>query len=327
MRALTLTEGRRLEVRDVPDPEAAPGQVVVRVAACGICGSDLHMVEAGLLEPGTILGHEASGTIAEVGDGVEHVRAGDPVAIYPFEPCGSCDACASGATARCRIALGTTIGLGLRPGGFAERVTVSASMLRPLPTALPVELGALAEPLAVALHGLRRSRIGHGVTVGVVGCGPIGLCAILAAKAMGAGRVWASDPNAFRADLALRAGADEAGATVREADVVVECAGARGTLDTAVGAARGGGQVVLLAVNVKGDEVYPFSWVVKEVDVVPGFGYTRDEYDEAARLIASGSVDVAPIVTRRVGLDDADEAFFALLGGAPEGKVLVVPSG
>lgn len=219
----------------------------------------------------------------------------------------------------------TTIGLGFRPGAFAELIEVGPGMLHKLPPSLPVELGAVAEPLAVALHGYRRSRFEPGMTVGVIGCGPIGLSAVLLAKALGAGAVWASDRNAFRAELAGHLGADQTGPSPRDADLVVECAGAQGTIDLAVSSARGGGQVVILAVNIKGDTVYPFTWVTKEVDLVPCLGYTKDEYDEAAEMIATGRVDVAPMITRRASFEEADEAFFALLDGAAEGKVLLTP--
>lgn len=325
MRAVTLNAENRLHVIEVSDPEPGRSGVVVRVAAAGICGSDLHMVQAGILPQGAILGHETAGIVEEVGPDVAGVAPGDPVAIYPLEPCGTCETCAAGASGRCPTAIATTIGLGLRPGGFAELIGAAPSMLRPLPAGLPIEHGALVEPVAVALRGFKRSRFEPGMTVGVVGCGPIGLCAVLVAKALGAAHVWASDTNAFRAELAGRAGADDTGAGTREADLVVECAGARGTLTAATGAARPGGQVLLLAVNMQPDEVYPFSWVVKELEVVASLAHTFDEFDEAARLIASGTIDPAPVITRRVGLDETDEAFFGLLAGAAEGKVLVTP--
>lgn len=326
MRALTLGDDGRFEVRDVPDPQPAPDEVVLRVAACGICGSDLHMVEAGVIPPAAILGHEASGVVESVGEAVEDLAPGTPVAVHPFDPCGSCENCRSGATQRCADVATSTIGLGSRPGAFAERLRVRPGMLYPLPDGFPVELGALAEPLAVALHGFRRADFEPGMDVGVVGCGPIGLCSVLVARALGAGHIWASDPNDFRAELASRVGADAAGRSTGAADLVLECAGAPGTIDLAVQSARSGGQVVILAVNMKGDTVFPFTWVTKETDIIPCLGYTKREYDEAATMIAAGTVDVAQLVTKRTSLDETDEAFFGLLEGAPEGKVLVVPN-
>lgn len=324
MRALTVSEDHRLAASVLPDPEAGPGVVVVRVSACGICGSDLHLMDSRIAPPGAVLGHEAAGVVDAVGSGVEGLRPGDAVAIHPFDPCGACPPCRAGAEQRCLQNAFTTLGLGLRPGAYAELVAVSAGMAVPVPSSA-LDRVAVAEPLAVALHGLRRSRLEPGMKVGVIGCGPIGLCAVLAAKASGAGPVWAADTNDFRAALAARVGADESGRVPKEADIVFECAGAQGTVDLAVGSTGGGGQVVLLAVNVKGDTVYPFTWVTKEVDIVPCLGYTKAEYEEAASWIASGRVDVEPMITRRVSLEEADEAFFALLEGAPEGKVFVVP--
>lgn len=325
MRAVVTGPSGELTVTDVDDPRAGPGEVVVRVAACGICGSDLSMLDANVVPPGVILGHEASGVVASVGEGVTEVRDGQPVAIHPFDPCGACEPCAAGATQRCVRTAESTIGLGLRPGAYAEHVVVSPAMLHVLPDAFPVELGAIAEPAAVALHGFRRSRFQPGMSVGVIGCGPIGLCAVMVAKALGAGPVWASDPNAYRADLAAAVGADHTGPSPREADVVIECAGAPGTVDLAVSATGGGGQVVLLAVNITGDTVYPFTWVTKEVEIVPCLGYTRAEYTDAADLVASGAVDASAIVTRRVGLDGTAGAVRGLLDGAADGKVLVIP--
>ncbi len=323
---MTFGSSGRFEVRDVPDPAPNPGSVVVRVSACGICGSDLHLVESGIVPPGAILGHEAAGIVEAVGDGVDGFERGQPVAIHPFDPCRECDNCLAGATQRCVNVAASTIGLMLRPGAFAELIEVSPGMLYRLPGDLPTELGALAEPLAVALHGFYRASFESGMDVGVIGCGPIGLCAVLVAKALRTGHVWACDTNEFRANLAADIGADVTGRSPREADLVVECAGAAGTIDLAVQSARGGGQVVILAVNVKGDTVFPFTWVTKEVDLIPCLGYTKREYTEAAKMIASRGVDVEPMVTRRAPLDEADEAFFALVHGADEGKVLVVPS-
>jgi threonine dehydrogenase-like Zn-dependent dehydrogenase len=324
VRALTVTPEHRFAVTDVADPVAAPGNVVVRVAACGICGSDLHLMESRVMPPGVVMGHEAAGVIDTSGDGVE-LEPGTRVAINPFDPCGQCAPCRSGAEQRCVDNATTTIGLGLRPGAYAERIEISASMAVPVDGKAPLTDVAVAEPLAVALHGFNRSRFEPGATVGVIGCGPIGLCAVIVAKSLGAGSVWASDVNEFRAGLAGRVGADEFGPAPKEADIVFDCAGAKGTIDLGVSSAPGGGQLVVLAVNLKGDSVYPFTWVTKEVDIVPCLGYSRAEYAQCAEWIASGAIDVSSIVTRQVALDEADDVFFALLDGAAEGKVIVTP--
>jgi (R,R)-butanediol dehydrogenase/meso-butanediol dehydrogenase/diacetyl reductase len=272
-----------------------------------------------------VLGHEASGVVEAVGSGVVGLAPGDHVAIQPFDPCGTCGPCASGASQRCVNNALTTIGLGFRQGAYADLIALSPQMCVKVPEDAPLDLVALAEPLAVAYHGIERSNLAGGMTVGVIGCGPIGLSAVALARTFGAGSVWAADPNPFRRELAARMGADDVAAGPQDADLVFECAGAKGTVDLAVGAVRGGGQLILLAVNIKGDSVYPFTWVTKEAQIVACLGYTVDEYRECARLIADGEVDVAPMVTRRVSLEQTDEAFFALLDGASEGKVLVMP--
>lgn len=325
MRAVTVTDAFRLTVSDVPDPALGPDDVLVRVSACGICGSDLHLMEAKLLPPGAVLGHEASGVVESVGAEVADFVAGDHVAIEPFDPCGACEACAAGESQRCVNNALTTIGLGFRQGAFAELISLSPQMLVKVPGDVPLDLAALTEPLAVAYHGFARSNFEPGMTVGVIGCGPIGLCAIGLARTLRAGSVWGCDPNGFRRGLAGSMGAHEVTASPKEADIVFECAGAKGTVDLAVGAVRGGGQVVLLAVNLKGDAVYPFTWVTKEAQIIGCLAYTIAEYAECAAMIGDGRVDVAPMVTRRVGLEEVDETFFALLDGPPEGKVLVTP--
>ena len=278
---------------------------------------------------GAVLGHEASGVVERVGDEVAGLAAGDHVAIQPFDPCGTCEPCTSGASQRCVNNALTTIGLGFRQGAYAERIALRPQMCVKVPSEVPLDVVCLAEPLAVAYHGFERSSFASGMTVGVIGCGPIGLAAVALAKALGADRVWAADPNPFRQELATALGADEAGTSppghLGDADLVFECAGAKGTVDLAVGAVRPGGEVILLAVNLKGDSVYPFTWVTKEARIVPCLGYTIEEYATCAALISSGDVDVAPMITRRASFEETDEAFFALLDGAAEGKVVVVP--
>jgi threonine dehydrogenase-like Zn-dependent dehydrogenase len=325
VRAPTVTQDSRFAVSEVPDPDLSNDAVLVRVAACGICGSDLHMMEAKIVPSGAVMGHEAAGVVEAVGSSVTSFGAGDHVAIQPFDPCGTCEPCLGGTSQRCVNNALTTLGLGFRPGAYAELVAVSTQMLVKVPGEVSLDEVALAEPLAVALHGFERSRFEAGMSVGVIGCGPIGLCAVLCAKALGASHVWASDPNEFRLELARTLGADEATRHPGSADMVVECAGAAGTIDLAVSATHPGGEAVILAVNMKGDSVFPVTWVIREVTITPCIAYTVAEYAKAAEWIATGRVDVAPMITRRVGLDDANEAFFSLLDGAAEGKVLITP--
>jgi (R,R)-butanediol dehydrogenase/meso-butanediol dehydrogenase/diacetyl reductase len=160
------------------------------------------------------------------------------------------------------------------------------------------------------------------MSVGVIGCGPIGLSTVVLARHLGASSVWAIDTNPYRLGLAEEIGAQ---ARSSDADVVFDCAGAQGTVDLAVASARLGGKAVILAVNLKGDNTFPFVWVSREVDMFPALGYTLDEYAECAGWISSGQIDVKPMITRRVSLDETDEAFFALLDGAPQAKVLITP--
>ena len=205
MRAAVLTAARpALEVVELPDPTPAPGEVVVRVTGCGICGSDLHVASM-MGTPGTVLGHEIAGTIESLGDGVDRWPIGRPVAVRPFTGCGTCRWCQTGRADHC--ALFKFIGFG-RPGGFAERVVCDARELFAFPASVTGPDQALVEPLAVARRSMRRTGDVTGQTVAVLGAGPIGLGVTAWAHRLGATHVVVSDPSAERRALAAALGAD-----------------------------------------------------------------------------------------------------------------------
>ncbi|MFY9586660.1 MAG: alcohol dehydrogenase catalytic domain-containing protein, partial [Actinomycetota bacterium] len=206
MRAVRLTGARALDVIDLPTPEPSRDDVVIRVASCGICGSDLSCYKTGVYT-GSVLGHEFAGVVEAAANGSGY-SAGQAVLVDPKVPCGECRDCLTGAAYRCVAALTAGPG-GMRDGGFAQFVSVPSSCLHPLPEGLRLEDGCLTEPLAVAIHGIERAGgIAAGEDAVVVGLGPIGLLTIAALRARGAGAITGIDPVGVRRDLAEQLGAD-----------------------------------------------------------------------------------------------------------------------
>ncbi len=348
MRAAVWHAAGDVRVEDVAEPgDPAPGQAVVAVSMCGICGTDVHEFTEGPVlirpaahpltgqQPPLILGHELSGTVVAVGDGGPADLAGRRVTVDPCWRCGTCYWCVRGDYHICRI--GGSVGLA-SDGALAPLVTVPAAGLVPLPDAVDDLAGALIEPLAVALHAVRRGGVGPGDRVLVLGAGPIGSAVTLAASAAGAAEVFVSDPVAGRRARVLDLGAAEAydpqHTDVRREvflrcgrvgpDVVFECTGAAALVSQAVDAARRGGTVVLLGVGHGRAELRPISVTAFERTVIGSLGYNQD-LPRAVALVASGRIDPRPLVTSVVPLGrvvpDALEPLAA--GGRGQVKVLV----
>ncbi|WP_242900802.1 2,3-butanediol dehydrogenase [Actinomadura terrae] len=340
MKAAVWYQARDVRVEDVPSAPPGPGEVAITVAYCGICGSDLHEYadgphaipvgephpESGRRAPLT-LGHEFSGTVAEVGPGVEGFSPGDRVAVEPHYRCGDCARCRAGEYNLCdHFGFAGLMG----DGGLAERAVVPSYMLHRLPDNVSLEQAAVFEPAAVALHAIRRSGLVPGESVAVVGLGPIGLLIVQLAARYGAGRVVASDPSEKRRDLAVRLGATEAvgvGALPSgDADVAFEAVGTEGTLRDSLAATRRGGRVVLAGLG--GTFAFDaFALVNNEQSIIGTVGY-RDVHPELIRLAAEEGMDFTPIVTSTVPLADVVAGGFETLLGAgskEEIKVLVRP--
>lgn len=336
MRAVVLTgiDGR-LETTEVDDPVPGPGQVVARIRACGICGSDLHIAKA-FGQPGTIMGHEIAGIIEDVGAGVDDRWApGTPVTARPFSSCGQCHFCHTGRPDHCRQfhLLGAT-----RPGGFAEQILLSADELYALPVSLTGPEQALVEPLAVARHVLRRTGLGAGERLVVLGAGPIGLAVTVWARTLGAGTVVVSDPVATRRSLATVLGADAAvdpttddlAGTCRSVlggapPIVIECSGKPGLIDEAMRLAAVEGRVGIVGACMSPDTVFPFTGLQKELDIRFAVYYDRQDFIDTLRALDDGTLVVDGLVTDVVDLDALPDAFANLLTGADTGKVVVVP--
>lgn len=296
MKAIRCSEGK-ISVHEVPPPQGEGVRVQIRSA--GICGSDLHLVTSPFA-PQVILGHEMAGELPD----------GRAVAIEPVQACGHCDCCERGDYNLCRAGPVGVMGVAL-DGGMAEEVLVPASCLVELPAALSVHDACLVEPVAVAVHGLRRIGLEAGQRVLVVGGGTIGLCAIHVARAMGA-RVSLDARHDRQQEAGSRLGAVS---PVDEYDVVVDAAGTHSALSRAVEVCRPGGTLLLLATYWEGMEMPAIALCMKEISVVPSSMYSRQgslrDFDEAVRLVATEPELARALITHRFPLDAAVEAFQA----------------
>jgi 2-desacetyl-2-hydroxyethyl bacteriochlorophyllide A dehydrogenase len=335
MKAALVQPGGKLRVEDVPSPEPGPGEVVVRVAYCGICGSDIHMLATGMLPEGCIIGHELSGRVAAVGEGVDGWRKGDPVLAMPFDPCFSCEPCRRGDTQVCHDMIPRGYGLGINPGGFAEYMRVKPSMLFRVPDGLGLREAALNEPWAVAVHGVNLSGFRVGGRALVMGAGPIGLMTLFALRAAGASEIYVSEPDAHRAQQARDAGADlvidpsreSVEASVREKNGslpkhVFDCAGTEASIQEAVTFADVHGRVEVLGVHMNNALIFPPSAFMKEVSLHFSFGYTYREFGQCLHLLARNALDPEKLISSTLPLDRIQEAF-EMLESFGQMKVLI----
>lgn len=328
MRAVRLAGPRRLDLIELPDPQAEEGEVVLRVSACGICGSDLSCYKTGVYT-GSVLGHEFAGVVETVGPGVSAFVPGRPVLVDPKVPCGVCADCTGGAEYRCAIGLTTGPG-GARDGALAELVAVPVSCLHPMPSGLRIEDACLVEPMSVAIHGIERAGgVAPGEDAVVVGLGPIGLLIVAALRARGAGSVTGVDPVEVRRDLAGKLGADRVVETTTQAPsevpLVFECTGRPEVLQEATNLAAAGGRVSLLGVPIGESSVMALPWVAREVSVIGSISSSTEDFVEAAELLAREPA-IAAVITRRISLEEVPEAFETLVTSPADGKVVAEPN-
>jgi (R,R)-butanediol dehydrogenase/meso-butanediol dehydrogenase/diacetyl reductase len=327
MRAAVLNEDHELEVADVADPSPGPGELVLQVTACGICGSDLKLRPS--MPAGLVMGHEFCGEVVAAGADTDPAwRVGRHVTALPIFGCGHCLACLAGEPAHCEQA--DLVGVGGSPGAFAEYVRVHQRETVGLPEAIDPALGALVEPLAVGLHAVERAHIRAGDTVLVVGAGPVGLSVIAWAAQSGASELVVSDPSAVRREAAEQFGATwtvdpEVEPLEPRYDVVIECVGLPGMTDICVRAANHHGRVVIVGVCTKPDPYIPIIALMKELTVDFVVYYTRREFFSVVDALAQGSIDGAPFVTKRVGLEGTNDAFTELIEAKDQRKILVLP--
>ncbi len=343
MRAAVLRNGQMIVRDDIPDPEAAFGQVLVEVKACGICGSDLHFAKHGAtlvgliasmrggpaLGGGTVdvgrdvfMGHEFAAEVLELGPDTQGPKPGTLVTSVPVM------VSASGVQ---DLAYSNEL-----PAGYGERMLLSAPLALEVPNGLDARRAALTEPMAVGLHAVNRSGIAPGEGAIVMGAGPVGIAVVAALVRRGVEPIVVSDYSSMRRDLAARMGAhhvvDPATADVFDAwsehagdrqPVIFEAVGVPGVIDSALQAAPPKTRIVVVGVCMGEDRVTPFWGIAKELSVHFCFGYELDEFSDTLRAIAEGEVDVEPMITGQVALDGVAQAFEDL--GNPERhcKILV----
>lgn len=337
MRASVLRDGRMVYRDDVPDPIPGPGQVLVAVRCCGICGSDLHFAAHGAevvrlsnqlargrggmdldLGRDVFMGHEFSAEVLEAGPDTETHPPGTLVTSIPvvlsdkgIEPI---------------VFSNTTL------GGYAERMLLSAPLLLAIPNGLDVKHAALAEPLAVGLHAVNKSGIGVAETALVIGCGPIGIAIIAALRVRGVETIVASDFSSKRRELAAKMGAHQTVDPAQgspfdtvKARVVFEAVGVPGIIDEVMQRARNGTRLVVAGVCMQPDTVHPFFGIAKEINLQFVNAYTPEEFADSLDAIAEGHIDVAPMITGEVGLDGVGAAFDDLADPERHCKILVSP--
>jgi L-iditol 2-dehydrogenase len=320
----------RIEERERPQP--GPREVLVEVAAVGVCGSDVHYYEHGrigpfVVEAPLVLGHESAGRVVELGDGASKHAVGDRVTLEPGVPCGRCRECRAG-----RYNLCEDVRFFATPpidGAFAEFVAIHEDFAFALPDSLSDEEGALMEPLSVGVWACRKAGVSAGDRVLVTGAGPIGQLAMQCALAFGATEVTVSDVNERRLALAERTGATRvvrAGEPLDfEVDALIECSGHPDALTAGIKALRPAGVAVLVGMGPEDEGTLPLSVIqTREIWVTGTFRYANT-YPTAIALAASGRVDLKAIISGHFGLDDAEAALRAGREDPDSVKPMVVP--
>ncbi len=343
MKSLLLSEYSHLEIADLPLPAVGPGEVLVRVEACGICGSDVHGFDGstGRRIPPIVMGHEAAGTVEAIGAGVTKYAEGDRVTFDSTVYCGKCPYCARGQFNLCdnREVIGVSCGEYRRHGAFAEFVVVPERIMYPLPANFSFEEAAMLEAVSVALHAVKVSQVKGGETALVIGAGMIGLLTLQAARAAGCARVFIADVDGTRLELARQVGADAAikatGADlVAEVmrltngvgvDLALEAVGRNETVNGAINCVRKGGTVTLVG-NVAPEVTLPLQKVVVRQLKLQGSCASSGEYPEAIELIAAGKIKVKPLITAIASLEEGPRWFERLHAGEPNlMKVILSP--
>jgi threonine dehydrogenase-like Zn-dependent dehydrogenase len=346
MKSAVLRAGALIVRDDVPDPTPELGQVLVEVKACGICGSDLHFAKHGasMIERGAemqgmpelgplgrpdlsrdiFMGHEFSAEVLDVGPDTIGPKPGTLVTSVPvmLTAAGMSD-----------LAYSNDL-----PGGYSERMLLSAPMLVEVPNGLDARRAALTEPMAVGLHAFNKSGLARGQGAVVLGCGPIGLAVVAALKLKGVEPIVAADYSPRRRDLAVRMGAHEAvdpaaepafeawGRTGRGLPpVVFEAVGVPGVIESVMRDAPLGSRVVIVGVCMEHDSITPFFGIAKELNLQFVLGYDPMEFAASLASIAEGEIDVEPMITGEVGIDGVPAAFEALARPEEHCKILVVP--
>ena len=343
MNALVLSEYRRLTCQNMPVPSCGAGEVLVQVAACGICGSDVHGYDgsSGRRIPPIVMGHEAAGIVAAVGTDVRSVSLGDRVTFDSTVYCAKCEFCLRGEINLCedRQVVGVSCAEYRRAGAFAEYIAVPEYILYRLPNSLSFADAAMLEAVSVALHAVKLSEVGGGETALVIGAGMIGLLVLQAALVAGCARVFVADVDATRLAMAATLGAEltlhaSEAALISEilrltdghgVDLVLEAVGRDETVATAIECVRKGGTVTLIG-NIASQVSMPLQKVVTRQIRLQGSCSSAGEYPEAMELVSSGRIKVAPLISAIAPLSDGPMWFERLHSREPNlMKVILDP--
>lgn len=340
MKANYFLGGGKFELRQDPIPALGPGDVLIKVAACGVCGTDVHIYHgdkgSAPVHPPVVLGHELSGTVVKTGPKVQKLQEGDRVSVDPNCYCGTCPYCRSGKKQLCTSLYAVGVN---RNGGFAEYCAVPEAQCYVLSPSVPLKYGAMAEPLACCLHGIDRAGIRAGDTVCVIGGGAIGLMMVQLAKLRGASRVLLSEPVAMRREIGLKLGADFAIDPFQEAiseainrrvgmpgtDVIIECAGSTASVRQAFEATKRGSTVLLFSVP-KADTFHALALeevYQKELNIL-GSLINPDTHGRAVELINSGRIRLEEIITHTYPVERLEEAVRMQMSDESI-KVLIAP--
>lgn len=335
MRAVAFQEARKLELVEREIPTAKDGQIIVKTNHCGICGSDLHLYQNGLLPQGAVMGHEMAGHVVEVGAGVTSLREGDRVVNSGGNHCGHCKYCRAGLLMQCPEAAG--VGLGQWDGGYAEYVRMTPKMVSKLPEAVSTSTATLLDPVSTSYHAIQRGGGCAGKIVYVMGLGPIGaaLCHML--RFCGARLIVAGEYVQRRRELGKQLGADVV-FDPRETspqhvldeltdglgpEMVFEVVGVPGTMHEAIMLCRPRGTMVLVGVCMEPESIVNAFWQLREVNIVTTMGFDQHELEMNRDLIAAGKIDPTPLITERIDLAAVPDAFERLSHPNTESKIVI----
>lgn len=346
MKAIKYHGVQNIELVDIPKPEAGPGEVLVKIKYCGICGTDIHAYHhPGIFDWELILGHEMVGEVEAVGDGVDNVVVGDRVAVGPPGDCGECYACNTGHPNVCAHAFPNTLGIGPgTQGGYAEYVVSHnpKNDLFKIPEGMTYEQAVLFDVIGVGFHAVRRSELKVGDNAVVTGCGSIGLATIQSARLAGARNIVAFDLLESKRNAALAAGADYALDPSKEEDMQVarevlsyeggaavsyECAGHPASVQTCIDCTMSGGQVILVGSDGRPFELITAALGPREYDLKFCFTYTKEEVRMLFDMIVKGQFSTEYYTVEKVALEKAEEKIIQLGKGEIDvTRVLLVPN-
>ncbi len=334
--------GQKLAIETVQEPVAGPGEVVIRVEACGVCGSDLHATEVGafLQEPGTVLGHEFSGDVVSSGDPA--ISVGLRATAVPVNACDDCrdlGTCKNDLDILCPNNRITGLAKSV-PGAYAQFIKVGARQVVPLPDGVSYEEGAMVEPLAVGLHAVTKSDMSLGAKVLVIGAGPIGLSVTAFSQLRGAACVVVSERAPARREAAASFGAtavidptkvDDLGAEFASIaggppDVIFDCVGVPGIIQSTIDLSRPRGTIVVVGVCMKDDTVLPLSAILKELKLQFILGYLSEDFATVLEFLQAGKINSKAMVTDRVGFDTLPDAFEGLRQPGNQIKMMIMPN-